>query len=132
MSPASPSIPVEDQRARLARLIARVYRAADAPLRVRMLDCLLRPLGTLSVAAVAAGAFGACLHGRIAADGVGRFSREQVRELARFAHEVNPEVLRSLAELLSQPSAGVAAFSVAALVSVYRRSLASNVARDVN
>lgn len=121
MPTASTPFPAEQQRARLARLVARVYRTADAPLRLRMLDCLLRPLSTLSIAAVAAGAFGVFLHGRIAADGVMRFSREQVGELARYAHEVDPEVLRSLAELLSQPSAGVAAFSAAALVAASRR-----------
>ncbi len=121
MSTVSPTAPAEQQRRRLARLVARVYRAADAPLRLRMLDCLLRPLSTLSIAAVAAGAFGVFLHGRIAADRVTRFSREQVGELARYAHEVDPDVLRSLAELLTQPSAGVAAFSAAALVAASRR-----------
>lgn len=121
MPTVSPTVLADQQRLRLARLVARVYRAADASLRVRILNCLLRPLGTLSMTAVAAGAFGAYLHHHIGPEGAAHHSRDQVRELARFAHEVNPEVLRSLTDLLTQPSAGVAAFSAAALVAAYRR-----------
>ena len=38
------------------RLISRIYAASDAPLRVRVLQRLLDPLGTLGLAAIAAGA----------------------------------------------------------------------------
>ena len=39
------------------RLVARVFGAANPPLRVRLLSCLIQPLGTLGIAGVAAGAF---------------------------------------------------------------------------
>jgi hypothetical protein len=110
------------------RLVARLYRAASEPLRARMLACLLRPLGTLSMAAVAAGAFGHLLHrGGAARDSVAledasRYSSDQILELARFVQEVNPQALAQLAGLLSDNAMGVAALSASALVLLYRRS----------
>lgn len=109
------------QRQLLARLVSRAYCAVDEPLRLRMLSCLLRPLGTLSVAAVAAGAFGQVLYRRSGFDVMANFSREQVLELARFAHEVDPDALQQVAELLADHAAGAAAFSSAALILLYRR-----------
>ena len=42
---------------RAARLMARLYASANLALRTRLVACLVRPLGSLGVAAVAAGAF---------------------------------------------------------------------------
>ena len=39
------------------RLIARLYAAADRPLRAKLVACMVRPLSSLGLAAVAAGAF---------------------------------------------------------------------------
>ena len=130
------SVPAaERERLLWARLVSRAYRAADDRLRQRLLACLLRPLGTLSVAAVAAGAFGQFVYrrgltdGRAAVDVVATFSRAQIHELARYAQEVDPNAMRQVAQLLSEHSAGTAAFSAAALVLLVQRLRAPRVGR---
>ena len=81
----------------VARLVSRLYRTASAPLRADMLSCLLRPLGTLSLVAVASGAFARLLQhngaapDRVALDEVWRFSSSHIFELAMFVHEENPD-----------------------------------------
>jgi hypothetical protein len=115
------------QRFPVARLVSRAYRTASEPLQARMLACLLRPLGTLSLAAVASGAFGRFVHrdratlATSAMDEVARYSSEQVLELARFVHEVNPETLQQLVGLLADNPMGAAALSTSAIVLLYRR-----------
>jgi len=115
------------QRFPVARLVARAYRSASEPLRARMLACLLRPLGTLSLVAVASGAFGRFLHrdratlDTSAIDEVARYSGDQFLELARFVHEVNPETLQQLVALLADNTMGVAALSASAIALIYRR-----------
>ena len=85
----------------LARLVSRVYRYANAPLRADMLACLLRPLGTLSLVGVASGAFATLLQrdgaipGLIPVEMAARYSSEQIFELALFVHDVNPVCWRN-------------------------------------
>lgn len=111
-----------------ARLVSRVYSRAGESLRAQMLACLLRPLGTLGLAAVASGAFGRLLHrdpsmvGTSAIDDLARFSSDQVLELARFVQEVNPQTLEQVGDLLAGNAMGVAALSASALMLLYRRS----------
>jgi len=111
----------------VARLVSRAYRAASDPLRAAMLQCLLRPLGTLGLVAVASGAFGRFLRrdgARLDAsmlEHVAQYSGDQVLELARFVQEVNPEVLEQLAAVLADNAMGAAALSASALVFLYRR-----------
>ncbi|HSQ71605.1 MAG TPA: hypothetical protein VLM87_04220 [Rubrivivax sp.] len=111
----------------VARLVSRVYRHANAPLRADMLACLLRPLGTLSLVGVASGAFATLLQhdgaiaGPIPVELAARFSSDQIRELALFVHEVSPGVLAHLTELLSDGAMGAAALSASALILLYRR-----------
>ena len=111
----------------VARLVSRVYRHANAPLRADMLACLLRPLGTLSLVGVASGAFATLLQhdgaiaGPIPIEMAARFSSDQIRELALFVHEVSPGVLAHLTELLSDGAMGAAALSASALILLYRR-----------
>lgn len=115
------------QRFPVARLVSRAYRSASEPLRARMLACLLRPLGTLSLVAVASGAFGKFLHrdratlDMSAIDDIARYSGDQFLELARFVHEVNPETLQQLVALLADNTVGVAALSASAIALIYRR-----------
>jgi hypothetical protein len=117
---ARPRFPVE-------RLVSRVYRSASGPLRAKLLMCLLRPLGTLGLVAVASGAFGRFLHrdravpDASAVESAAHYSGDQVLELARFVQEVNPEALEQLAGLLADNAMGLAALSASALVLVYRR-----------
>src|SRR5436190_8187968 len=54
---ATPGLPGAAGEGRAARLMARLYGSANLALRTRLVACLLRPLGSLGVAAVAAGAF---------------------------------------------------------------------------
>jgi hypothetical protein len=108
------------------RLVARLYASTDQDLRARMLNCLTRPLGPLGLVAVASGAF-ACFLARAATPGgtvvieeAARFTREQIFELARFAEQVNPEVLQQLAGLFSDGPLGMAGVSAAALALLAR------------
>ena len=116
---AGSALSIENQRARLsaARLVSRLYAAASAPLRARMLACMLQPLGPLGIAAISAGAFGTFLHRRggpgasVTLGEIGRYSSEQIYELARFVEQVSPESLRALAAVITDSRLGVAGFS---------------------
>ena len=125
--PASVGDAMACHRIAAARLVSRVYRSASEPLRADMLACLLRPLGTLSLVAVASGAFarllqrdGAALE-RVRVEDAAGFSSQQILELARFVHEVDPATLEQLAALLNDSTLGVTALSASALVLFYRR-----------
>jgi hypothetical protein len=89
-------------------LVSHLYALGDPALRSRLLGRLLQPLGTLGMAAVAAGAF-ACFVQRRTAQGVRvvlddaqRYSAEQVLELARFVEQVNPEALQRVLQRLAE------------------------------
>ena len=116
------------QVARLPRLIARIWRGAALPLRARLLECLLRPLGPLGVAAVASGAFaGHLLRWRpggipVEIEQAATHSADEVLELAGFAAQVDTEIWLRLAALLADAAAGgVVALSIAALLVAVRR-----------
>jgi len=106
---------------RLPRLITRVYAASEAGLRTRLLQRLLAPLGTLGLAAVAAGAFAVFVQRRggegirVSLEDVGRFSSEQVAELARFVAQVSPEALQAVAGTIVDNPVGVTALSASAI-----------------
>jgi hypothetical protein len=131
--PPLPAVPVSvgnatsRHRIACARLVARIYRSASEPLRADMLACLLRPLGTLSLVAVASGAFARLLQregvppDRVPVEEVARYSSEQILELAHFVHEVDPNTLEQLGALLTDSTLGVTALSASALVQLYRR-----------
>jgi len=122
---------------RAARLMARLYGSANLALRTRLVACLLRPLGSLGVAAVAAGAFTVVLSRR-GADGLGvamadvaEFSKDQVAELARFVEQVSPDALQQAAGLVFDNRMGVGAFtaSVALLLALELRRTSSGTRR---
>ncbi|MCC6850704.1 MAG: hypothetical protein GX886_12085 [Comamonadaceae bacterium] len=98
-----------------------MYAASGAALRARLLQCLLDPLGTLGMAAVAAGAFAVFLQRRgiegiqVSLEDVGRFSSEQVAELARFVAQVSPESLQAIAGTIVDNPVGVTALSASAI-----------------
>ena len=107
---------------RVDRLVSRLYRAASPTLRSRLLSCLLKPLGTLGMCGVAAGAFGSLLY-RGGAEGtqaamsdMARFSSDQMVELARFVEQVSPDALQEFAKLIAEQPVGMAAFSASAAV----------------
>ena len=109
------------------RLVARLFAAAGNPLRVRLLRCLMRPLGPLGAAGVAAGAFAAFLNPRggsepvIDLEAVAQLSSRQVHELAHFVEQVDPQALQQFASLVSSSPLAMATFSASALVLLYRR-----------
>ncbi len=115
-------------RAAIAKLVSRVYRAANDALRADMLAHLLRPLGLLGLIAVASGAFARLVRrdglvpDTIAAEDIVRYSSEQIRELTLFVCEVNPDALQPFVEHLAQNGTGIAALSTAALVLLHRSS----------
>jgi hypothetical protein len=112
------------QPAPAARLLVRLYGAARLPLRARLLECLVKPLGPLGLVAVAAGAFGDFLYrggARATMDDVARYSNEQVGELARFVEQVSPEALQECARLLAENPVGMAAFSASAAMLLLRQ-----------
>jgi hypothetical protein len=109
------------------RLVARLFAAAGNPLRVRLLRCLMRPLGPLGAAGVAAGAFAAFLNPRggsepvIDMEAVAQLSSWQVQELAHFVEQVDPQALQQFASLASSSPLAMATISASALVLLYRR-----------
>lgn len=109
------------------RLVARLFTTAATPLRMRLLRCLMQPLGTLGTAGVAAGSFAAFLPRQRGVDpsidpeAVARLSCEQVCELARFVEQVDPQALQQFAALVAGSPMALATFSAAALVLLYRR-----------
>lgn len=122
----APSWPAP-RRVQSARLITRLYTGADASLRARMLACLLRPLSPLGIVAVAAGAFAGFVHRggdsdslRVALEDVGRYSNEQIFELARFVEQVSPDALQQVANLIADNPVGIAAFSASVAMLLLR------------
>ncbi|MEY8689001.1 MAG: hypothetical protein AB9M53_03860 [Leptothrix sp. (in: b-proteobacteria)] len=113
------------------RQVLRLYRAAQQPVRAAMLGVLLRPLGLLSLAGVAAGAFSRYLHhhgsdlASQALDDVTRISNEQIAELLRFVAQVNPEALHEAARTASSSPLGLAALGASVAVLVLRHPAAT-------
>ncbi|HMO47237.1 MAG TPA: hypothetical protein PKB14_14545 [Rubrivivax sp.] len=110
----------------VSRLVARLFAAAGNPLRVRLLRCLMRPLGLLGVAGVASGAFVAFVdrHGgeaQIDPEAVAQVSSRQMLELAHFVEQVDPQALEHFAGLAASSPLAMAAFSASVLLLLYRR-----------
>ncbi len=107
---------------RAPRLLARLYGSANQALRSRLVACLVRPLGPLALASVAAGAFTALLSRSgggglaIAIDDAARYSQDQVAELARFVEQVQPDALLQAARLAAAHPTGIGAFSASVAV----------------
>lgn len=110
----------------VARLVCRMYGAAPPALRTRLVACLVRPLGTLGMVGVAAGAFGVFLYrggsegARAAMGDMARFSNDQMFELVRFVEQVSPDALQEFARLFTERSMGMAAFSASAALLLMR------------
>jgi hypothetical protein len=113
----------------LPALVCEVYRAAPAPLRVKLLECLLRPVGPLALAVIASGAFGAFLQrrtwagGSLTTDDVAAVSAEQLRELAGYVEQANPDVFLQMPALLAGSPLAVATGSSALLLAALLKRL---------
>lgn len=92
---------------------------------MRVLQRLLDPLGTLGLAAIAAGAFAGFLQRRgaeglrVSIDDASRFSGDQIVELVHFVGQVCPEVQSVVGTFADNP-VGLTAFSASAVVLLLR------------
>jgi hypothetical protein len=88
-------------RSALPELIADACRRAAAPVRRKLLERLLRPVGSLALGAIASGAFSVFLLRRVTQDDVVRISAEQMVELARFVAQCSPDTLQQILAMLA-------------------------------
>jgi hypothetical protein len=117
-----PQVAGAEPACNLSELVSAVYGDAPAPLRARLLECLVRPLGPLAVVAIAAGAFGHLLY-RLRHDALpislsdaSRVTPEQVRELTRYVEQCSPDALLQIGALIADGPIGVVTISGTALL----------------
>jgi hypothetical protein len=121
----TPSAPIPE-------LVSEVYREAPVPLRAKLLEVLLRPVGPLALAVLSAGAFGDMLWRDATAvsfDDATRIGADQVLDLARFVEQASPDSLLAAGSLVADNPFGVATVSGAALLialAAWRRNRAQN------
>lgn len=114
------------QRGRMPRLISRLYRGAVPSARAAVLTTLMRPLGSLGLAAVASGAFAGFAARRrgaqveVGAEEASRYTSDQVLELARFVEQVDADVFQQVLGSVVDSPAGFTAFGVAAALLALR------------
>ena len=110
--PVLPEAPIPE-------LVSAVYREAPVTLRAKLLEVLLRPIGPLAMAVLAAGAFGPMLQREasfVSLDDAARIGADQVLELARFVEQASPDALVQYGSLIADSPLGGATMSGAALL----------------
>ena len=106
----------------IPELVSQVYQQAPMPLRPRLLECLLRPVGPLALVAIAAGAFRRFLYRLrrnampISIEDAARITADHVLELARYVEQSSPDVLLKFAALIAAHPLGIATVSGSALL----------------
>jgi len=111
----------------LPTLVSEVYRAAPAPLRAKLLECLLRPVGPLALAVIASGAFGTFLARRtwtpvsLSIEEAARVTGQPVFELAAYLEQSCPEVFSQMAAVLGNSPLALATGGGALLLALQRR-----------
>jgi hypothetical protein len=124
---AAPSVPV---------LVAALYDEAPAPLRQRLLNHLLGPVGPLALVAVAAGAFARLLPQdrwsgvQVQLDDVLNIRPDQVLALASYVEQKAPELLWRLPEILAASPVMLGTLSGALLLVALRARRQSAAARQ--
>lgn len=109
-------------------LVAAVYREAPPPLRQRLLNHLLRPVGPLALVAVAAGAFARLLPpgrwsgAQVQLDDVWTIRPEQVLDLAQYVEQKAPEMLLMLPDVLAANPVVLGTLSGVLLLAALRHS----------
>ena len=126
----APSGAVEANKS-VPQLIGQVYESAPPNLRARMLELLMRPLGILSLMAVANGVFASIrlrnpsANIKVGLDDTSKIQPEDVVKLADWVQQVSVETFESLTNLLSTSPAlnrsTVAAVLLSLLVQHTRR-----------
>ncbi len=119
---AQPGAGLDRQAPDIPQLVSALYSQAPVPLRTKVLECLLGPVGPLALVSIAAGAFSPLLQ-RLARGGifisfedVARFSAAHVLELARYVEQASPEVLLRLGAMIASNPVGIATVSGSALL----------------
>jgi len=106
----------------IPELVSEVYSDAPAPLRTKLLECLLRPVGPLAIVTIATGAFAHLLYRLrlggvpISLDDAARISSDHVLELARFVEQCSPHALLRIGSLIAASPISVATVSGSALL----------------
>ena len=124
-TPAQAGMPVEPD---VPQLVAALYDEAPASLRQRLLNHLLRPVGPLALAAVAAGAFASLLPERWSSvqvrleDVLFRIRADHVLDLARYVEQKSPELLWGLSDTLATSPLLMGTLSGALLLTALRHS----------
>jgi len=137
-SDAGPSVPHrQNSNGEIAHLVGEVFETAPAVEQAQLLEHLLRPLGVLSLVAVANGVFakvlfqnpGRDLHVRL--EDVQGIHASDVVALADFAQQVSIEAFDGLANLLSAwPTMAGSAAAVLLITILVRRSRSRRVSVD--
>jgi hypothetical protein len=105
-------------------LLGRVYAEAPPPLKSRLLEQLLKPLGLLSLAAVCNGAFASLAFSqdwsalRIRPEMAQTVKAEQVTVLAGYVQQVSFQAIAGLGQLLSNSPVLQGSVAASALVAV--------------
>lgn len=103
-------------------LVSEVYHRAPVPLRAKLLECLLRPVGPLALLTIAAGAFARFLYRLtgeavpVALEDVARITASHVVELARYVEQSSPAALLRFGALIADRPIGFATLSGSALL----------------
>ena len=103
-------------------LVSEIYGKSPAPLRTKLLECLLRPVGPLALVTIATGAFSHLLHrltreaSPISLDEAARITSEHVLELARYVEQCSPHELVRIGSLIAANPMGIATMSGSALL----------------
>jgi len=122
----TPSAALVPEGAAMARpipeLVSEIYGKSPAPLRTKLLECLLRPVGPLALVAIATGAFSHLLHrltrdaSPISLDEAARITSEHVLELARYVEQCSPHELLRIGSLIAANPMAVATMGGSALL----------------
>lgn len=106
----------------IPELVSEIYGKSPAPLRTKLLECLLRPVGPLALVTIATGAFSHLLHrltceaSPISLEEAARITSEHVLELARYVEQSSPLQLVRVGSLIASDPIGVATVSGSALL----------------
>jgi hypothetical protein len=113
---------VSESAANVPELVSAVYEEAPAPLRIRLLECLVRPLGPLALVAIAGGAFAHLLYrlrrnaAPISPNDANRVTSDQVLELTNFVEQCSPDALLHIGALIAGRPLGVVTMRGTALL----------------
>ena len=122
----------------LSRLVGRVYESAPPATRRKLLEHLLRPLGLLSIAAVANGAFakvlsrGNWLDKSVPLDEVQNMQSGDVVTLVDYVLQVSGDAINVLAHLLTASPTLTSSAAATVLVTLLLQRASKRRSSDVN